>query len=337
MQGADITAMTRRTPFNRRIPLMSARRSSFTVLLTAFGLLLTSCGKKSSTAPEDQTFTVTCSSSDPFCPSGSSALGFSGSSGAPTITPTTSTTTVTTSSSSRFVSGTTSSTTNGYWFIIIGEEMRAWGVLAVSSGFFDADVPLFCGTQQVGYSFAAGSARSYFRTSVTYSGCTAAQLRVQLSWDTGPDSDIDLHLLRPGGSVNTSNDCYYGNCQGGGLDWGVAGTAGNPILDVDDTQGYGPENIVIGSGAESGSFRIIVRNFDGTPNTKATVKVFLNEVEVQRWTSLNLDSGVRDYWQVGNVNVVSGTTTTIGTYSTSAPPGMIADAGMRLKELKEKK
>ena len=285
---------------------------------TALAILSVSLGcPGDSTGPEEETI-VSCPATESFCPTGSATLGYSGGAGAPTITPTNTQTTVSTTSSSQSVSGTTSATTNGNWFIIIDNTLRASGVLDVSSGFYSAEIPLFCGTQQVALSFATGENRAYYRSSVTQTSCVNAQFRVQLTWDTD-NSDIDLHLVRPGGTYESSNDCYYANCQGTGLEWGASGTAGNPVLDVDDVTGFGPENIFIESGAESGNYRIIVYNFDGTPSTRATVKIFLNEVEVQRFTSLTLDSGVRDHWLVANVNVQTGAVSAINTYQVANP------------------
>jgi hypothetical protein len=291
-------------------------------ILLPFSLFaLAACGD-GGTDPEGETFEVTCSANDPICPEGSTRLGYSGVAGAPTIGLSNATTTVSTSSSSQVVSGTTSATSNGYWTIIVDNTLRAWGVLPVSGGSFAAEIPLFCGTQQVAYTFETNGNRGYYRTNVTQTGCTASQLRVQLSWDT-PDSDIDLHLIRPGGTVESNNDCYFANCTFGGLEWGASGDAGNPFLDVDDVSGYGPENIVIGSGAESGEYRIVVHNWDGTPNTHATVKIYLNEVEVQRFTSNTLDEGLRDYWQVARVNVNTGAVTAINTYSAATPAAIV--------------
>jgi hypothetical protein len=87
-------------------------------------------------------------------------------------------------------------------------------------------------------------------------------LRVEMYWNP-PDrscgspgaptpcdaSDVDLHLLHPTATSWFSNqDCYYANCNatsGAVLEWDSPGPADNPRLDLDDVEGYGPENINI--------------------------------------------------------------------------------------------
>jgi len=85
-------------------------------------------------------------------------------------------------------------------------------------------------------------------------------LRVEMYWNP-PDnscagtlppscdaSDVDLHLLHPRAiSWFSDLDCYFANCQvrGSPLEWDASGSADNPRLDLDDVDGYGPENINI--------------------------------------------------------------------------------------------
>jgi hypothetical protein len=109
-------------------------------------------------------------------------------------------------------------------------------------------------------------------------------LHIQMVWSTN-GNDVDLHLLNQTGSTdragsngwfNLVNDCYYRNCPGQGLDWGVAGyTPDNPRLDIDNTTGYGPENINISRPA-SGTYTVGVHYYcdNGTGATHATVRVF---------------------------------------------------------------
>lgn len=277
---------------------------------------------------------ITCNAADPVCPPSNLPAGFSGGSGAPTISPTSpSGTSVSTAASNLVVTGTTSATTSGYWLLVVGSTLRSAGVLAVLAGDYEAEIPLFCGQQDLVLTFSNSSGRSYFFATVTLTDCTTPSFRVQLTWDTGPSSDIDLHLIRPGGSFRTSNDCYYGNCTvTGGLEWGATGPAGNPLLDVDDTEGWGPENITIATGAETGQYRVVVHNYDGSLSTRATVKVFFNDVEATRYTSQVLDTP-NDYWSVATVNVLTRTVTAVNTYSSTPPsaPGMPAGIAGGLK------
>lgn len=77
-------------------------------------------------------------------------------------------------------------------------------------------------------------------------------LQIELSWTTAGDpdphdldgTDVDLHLLHPSGQnwAQAPLDCYYANAA---PDWGRAGPEGNPSLDVDDVNGWGPETITL--------------------------------------------------------------------------------------------
>src|SRR5690606_29907608 len=79
-------------------------------------------------------------------------------------------------------------------------------------------------------------------------------LRVEIFWDTN-GTDMDTHLLHPNARTWNSNlDCYYGNCIGG-LSWSDPGRADDPSLDIDDVDGFGPENINIMTPA-AGTYRV---------------------------------------------------------------------------------
>ena len=290
-----------------------SRIAAVPLALAAVAML--SC-KKDSTGPASNLGTITCATGDAsVCPPAGLTIGFNGTTGSPTITPGSSSTNISVSTSAYSVGGTTSSTANGYWFVVIGGTLRAWGVITVSGGTYSAVIPLFCGEQALVYRFDNTSGHSYWYAAATLTSCTTAAFRAQLTWDTGPSgSDIDLHLVRPSGTTNSANDCYYGNCVETGLTWGTT----HPVLDVDNTSGYGPENITIGPTVESGVYRVIVYNYNGVLNTHATVKLYFNDVEVFRNTSVVLNSP-NNWWTVATVNMTAQTFTSVNTYSSGAP------------------
>lgn len=84
------------------------------------------------------------------------------------------------------------------------------------------------------------------------------QLEVQLTWDI-PDVDLDLHLVRPGGSYySETEDCYFGNPL---PDWGVQGeSTDDPYLDADSESSGGPETITL-ERPEEGTYELFVHYF----------------------------------------------------------------------------
>lgn len=112
-------------------------------------------------------------------------------------------------------------------------------------------------------------------------------IRIELTWDH-PDSDVDLHLIRQGGRFcECVEDVHYREC-GVAPDWFPDAPGANPRLDIDDRDGFGPENINLdGEGPErfipDGTYTIAVHYFDDvsdvstwpTPQSTATVRVFV--------------------------------------------------------------
>lgn len=107
-------------------------------------------------------------------------------------------------------------------------------------------------------------------------------LNVNLTWDKGGRSDMDLHLLMPGVDVSRWNkipdDCYWANRNPEWFDVGV--TNDNPRLDLDDMDGYGPEVIQL-LRPKNGRYTVGVNYFDdqGQGNSTATVKIICNGEE----------------------------------------------------------
>jgi hypothetical protein len=138
-------------------------------------------------------------------------------------------------------------------------------------------------------------------------------LWVEMYWDQAGD-DMDLHLLAPGGTPRTDDDCYFVNCnesQGDVLDWGVQGDPiDNPRLDLDDIPGVGPENINIDNpDASGGGFTVMVHDYPGGPTspTNVTVNVYLNGQLV--WSDTRQISGNDDDVYFAQIDWNAGTVT----------------------------
>lgn len=133
----------------------------------------------------------------------------------------------------------------------------------------------------------------------------AQALWIEMYWQH--PEDIDLHLLAPGGATDDLfTDCYYMNCAPdspyGPLDWGNAGAADDPSLDIDDTTGTGPENINIGA-PQVGEFRVVVHDHPWTTHQGAndvTVNIYVDgQLE---WTGTKSFSGEDTYQDFARID-----------------------------------
>ncbi len=146
-------------------------------------------------------------------------------------------------------------------------------------------------------------------------------LRIELYWNP-PESpadptDVDLHLLHPfaGAWFDSSWDCYYANCNvsvGYVLEWDVpAYPPDNPRLDIDDVEGYGPENINVDKPVAGNTYAVGVHYFsdDGTGPSRAYVKVYCGTISIDPVfeigpKTLNPSGGSwegNDFWKVAEV------------------------------------
>ena len=158
---------------------------------------------------------------------------------------------------------------------------------------------------------------------VTVRAVPQQDVLVQLTWDTPGDpdqadsegTDLDVHLRHPQGAgwSVAPFDCYFANVT---PDWGPAGAAGNPSLDIDDTNGAGPENISLmrpeETAALGGPYRVGVLYYRSTnfvagtsfgPST-AMVRIFFGGlVAAEYQQALVADN---QFWQVANIHWEAG-------------------------------
>ncbi|MBN2695767.1 choice-of-anchor D domain-containing protein [bacterium] len=156
-------------------------------------------------------------------------------------------------------------------------------------------------------------------------GLTGNSLHIELFWEN--PSDVDLHLTNPTfqslsinnidpvnhsldpdlenfrsvsntdwwSSGDTGKDCYFGNCKGDGISWGLPGTLDDPRLDRDDIPGTGPENINIEKPQE-GWYRVGIHYYSQSSQTRGTrsyVRVYCNGVIAYQG---NAQLNATDYW-----------------------------------------
>jgi hypothetical protein len=165
--------------------------------------------------------------------------------------------------------------------------------------------------------------------SVTVNSVPPELLRFELVWDVGVAtsiSDLDLHVLHPSAAAWTGAfDCYWANCTTGGLAWPPGGAAGNPSLDVDDVDGYGPENTNIDTPVAATTYRVGVHYYDdhnisSVVTALADVRVWCGGVMVYEDTRTLTNAGVNavtnDVWRVADVTWVGPTTCTVAPLDT---------------------
>ena len=135
-------------------------------------------------------------------------------------------------------------------------------------------------------------------------------IRIELTWDTGSNTDLDVHFIRPGGTYNDPDDpieptdpigdCFFGIQN---PDWGIPEvTIDNPNLFRDDFNGYGPETITLLQPNELGIYQVIVNYYSdsGTGlSANATVHIYIHEILV---ATLNQVMVVDDIWDFAMIS-----------------------------------
>jgi len=151
-------------------------------------------------------------------------------------------------------------------------------------------------------------------------------IHVQLVWNTpndpvqdhgiGAGSDMDVHLVHPlatgrdidgdgapDGWFDATYDCFSSNLN---PDWGPPGGDGDPYLDIDDTDGWGPENISVIAPEAGTTYRAGVHYYHdhGFGVSQPFVRVFIGGVLAFEATGsfMNRD----DFWPVATIEWPSG-------------------------------
>ncbi len=174
-------------------------------------------------------------------------------------------------------------------------------------------INLFNGTNTILVTCVDDGNKAGSGTATIESSNTATQdihFQASLVW-TQPSSgsfDMDLHLVTPGGTWFTDNDCYYANCRGSGN-----ATVG-AILNVDCISDCtGPENIWMPNSnpLTAGNYRVCVNPFNGE-GLNVQVSVYdMNGALIDTVTRTSLSGAgtgsTNGGWHVGNFSCSAGT------------------------------
>jgi hypothetical protein len=120
------------------------------------------------------------------------------------------------------------------------------------------------------------------RALVTINAVPDKDIHIQLVWDTPEDpdqtdrfgTDIDLHYLHPNGRWDEGPwDIYWRNP---GENWGMQSSSDDPHIDIDDTDGAGPEHISH-SGLENVNYRVGAYYYSDATlgSSNATVRIYV--------------------------------------------------------------
>jgi len=143
-------------------------------------------------------------------------------------------------------------------------------------------------------------------------------IRVELLWDTPGDSnqtdtgfdrfgestgsDMDLHFLHPNASNQYFHDTYDSNWRNNNPDWGGSGPLNNPKFTRDDTDGAGPETLLLDSPEFGATYRVGAHYWDDRiyGPSKTTIRVYIYGQLREQWANVNLvESDLWDSMTIG--------------------------------------
>lgn len=192
---------------------------------------------------------------------------------------------------------------------------------------------LTAGNYQIGLTLEDNDGfRSCEEGLITVTAIPDEKVHVELTWTNPEDpdetdeegSDVDLHLVKmgPGEWFEEPYDVYYKNPNNGG-DGSGSGiwNPENPSLDIDDTDGAGPENIQMNNPQECQWYAIGVHYFRQRFGTAyATVRVYINERLVFEKLNKPLVEG-KQFWDVARIHWPSGQVYSAGSIQPEPPIG----------------
>lgn len=143
-------------------------------------------------------------------------------------------------------------------------------------------------------------------------------IHVQLVWDTPTDADqedtfgtdLDLHYLHPNGRWNNAPwDIFWRNRTS---DWGSSGAADDPSLDIDDTDGSGPENVNHNNPESGLSYQVGVYYYadKGFGPSYATLRIYIQGQQRYEWRNEYLAS-TGTFWRAAAISWPSGSITAL--------------------------
>jgi len=175
------------------------------------------------------------------------------------------------------VSGTVGDDTVSTVILILDEVFQT---IAVDNRDFSNPVVLSVGMNKIIVEATNSDGTRSDMVTVEFQGDSTA-LRATLIWDTN-DTDMDLQMENPNGEV-----CSFVNPVIGGMK-----------LDVDDADGFGPENISVNQPI-SGEYITRVVNFSASAGfgTTATVYIFRDEILIKIRSHTFTVSDVNNTWE----------------------------------------
>jgi hypothetical protein len=120
---------------------------------------------------------------------------------------------------------------------------------------------------------------------------------------------MDLHLLSPAAKRwfdnDTKQDCFYSTCHDDTPAWSSpASDADDPHLDIDDTDGFGPENINVDQPAP-GIYRVGVHSYSGTAE-KLTIRLYCGGSRLEPRVTLGpISLEVDKVWKAADVEITA--------------------------------